>query len=264
MTQQKRKPWLTAAALVVAGLVVAGLGVWTSDPVQKAMALAEVAQEKPLAAEGAGGDPAGEAADEDRAAAAEEKKAAAEEEAAAAEESRIAAADEAAAAQEGKPPQHAAGPADDEACCKQGDTTSPIELAAPSPAGRPAQSVRLAATRQRRPRSRQAIPPARMQRVSWRWRRWWLLSGAEPGRLVLGQYRRRAVPADRAGLRRPPKARLRTDPVGDGEGADADDGTRHQDVRSSVEDRLVHPVDQSARDQSSGEGHPGPVHTTCG
>ncbi len=135
MTQQKRKPWLTAAALVVAGLVVAGLGVWTSDPVQKAMALAEIAQEKPLAPEGAGGDSAGEAADEDRAAAAEQKKAATEEEAAAAEESRIAAADEAAAAQEGKPPQHAAGPADDEACCKQGDTTPPIELAHRVPPG---------------------------------------------------------------------------------------------------------------------------------
>ena len=37
MTQQKRKPWLTAATLVVAGLVIAGLGVLSSDPVQKAM-----------------------------------------------------------------------------------------------------------------------------------------------------------------------------------------------------------------------------------
>jgi hypothetical protein len=84
MTQQKRKPWLTAAALVVAGLLIAGLSVWTSDPVQKAMAPAELAQES--TAEASGAEFAVEAADEDKAAAAAEKKAAAEDEAAAAEE----------------------------------------------------------------------------------------------------------------------------------------------------------------------------------
>ena len=135
MTQQKRKPWLTAAALVVAGLVIAGLGVLSSDPVLNAMAPAELVQEKPSTAEASGADSAVEAADEDKAAAAAEKKAAAEDEAAAAEEKKIAAADEAAAAKEEDPPEGNADPAGEAACCKQGDTTPPIELAQQVPPG---------------------------------------------------------------------------------------------------------------------------------
>ena len=125
MTEQKRKPWMTAAAVVVAALVIVGLGVLTSNPVQKAMAPAEVAQETP---------PVSEQAAADKAAAADEEKAAAEDKAAAAEEKKIAEADEAAAAKDEKTPMEgeAAGEA---TCCKQGDTTPPIELAQKVPPG---------------------------------------------------------------------------------------------------------------------------------
>jgi hypothetical protein len=91
------------------------------------MAPAELAQETPPMAEE-------DAVAEDEAAAAEEEQAAAEDKAAAAEEERIAAADEAAAKEE-KPPEDKADPAGDAACCKQGDTTPPIELAKQVPPG---------------------------------------------------------------------------------------------------------------------------------
>jgi hypothetical protein len=125
MTEQKRKPWMTAATVVVAALVVVGLGVLSSNPVQKAMAPAEVSQQTP---------PVSEQASADQAAAADEEKAAAEDKAAAAEEKKIAEADEAAAAKDEKTPMEgeAAGEA---TCCKQGDTTPPIELAQKVPPG---------------------------------------------------------------------------------------------------------------------------------
>lgn len=127
---------MTAAAVLVAGLVIAGLGVWTSDPVQKAMAPTELAQEDSAMSGASTGKetPAAQVA-EDEEAAAEEEKAAAEDLAAAAEEKKIAAADEAAPEEEKDPPDGKADPAGDAACCKQGDTTPPIELAKQVPPG---------------------------------------------------------------------------------------------------------------------------------
>ncbi|HXG78081.1 MAG TPA: hypothetical protein VNJ31_01910 [Methyloceanibacter sp.] len=117
---------MRAAAVAIAALVIVGLGVWSSDPVQKAMAPADAIQERPPTAEQAAAERA----------AAEEEKAAAEDEAAAAEEKRIAAADEAAAVAEDKASSVSeVAPAGNAGCCKQGDTTPPLELVKQVPPG---------------------------------------------------------------------------------------------------------------------------------
>ncbi len=76
-------------------------------------------------------------------------------------------------------------------------------------------------------------------------------------RLVLGQHRRRAVQAHRAGFRGTRKARFRTLPVWHRSGANAADGCLHQEFRPALEDHRLHPVDQSAWNQSAREGDPG-------
>jgi hypothetical protein len=135
MTEQKRKSWIGVPAVIAAAIVAVGLGVWTSDPVQRALAPADMVQEDGAASEAAAAEDA--AADEgaaDDKAAAEAETAAAEDLAAAEEERRIAAADEAAAETEKDPPKGGTQAAA-VTCCKPGDTTPPLELIKQVPPG---------------------------------------------------------------------------------------------------------------------------------
>jgi mono/diheme cytochrome c family protein len=120
MDQEKRNPRTVVAILVVIGLAIVGLAVWTSNPVQKAMAPSDVAQEAPTEAAASTGDEAPPKTDET--AAADEEEAAAGKEEAEAEEEAAGTREEAAAAGE-------------DVCCKPGDTTPPLELVKQVPPG---------------------------------------------------------------------------------------------------------------------------------
>jgi len=145
MDQDKRNSRMTVLGLVVVALAIIGIAVWTSNPVQKAMAPDEVATaeaEPPAAADEKAAAAEDEAAATDEATAAGDEETAADEaeatgddtaasgdEAAAAEDETAAAADEegAAAGEEAA--------ADAEGCCKPGDTTPPLELVKIVPPG---------------------------------------------------------------------------------------------------------------------------------
>ena len=78
----------------------------------------------------------------------------------------------------------------------------------------------------------------------------------DPRRLVLGQYRRRAVQACHAGFGGSGKTGLQALELRDRARTDAADGRYHQERRPALEDHRLHSVDQSSRRKSSGESAP--------
>jgi mono/diheme cytochrome c family protein len=135
MDQEKRNPRTVVAILVLIGLAIVGLAVWTSNPIQEAMAPSEVAQETPPEAEGSTGDEAAPKADETAAADEEEAPTAEEEAAEAKKEEATAGKEEAAAEEETAGAKEEAAAAAEDVCCKPGDTTPPLELVKQVPPG---------------------------------------------------------------------------------------------------------------------------------
>ena len=143
-------------------------------------------------------------------------------------------------------------------CCKAGDTTPPgelVKLVAPGGLHSPYPDYAKLAKDDPDLVKQFRLPGCNECHGGTRRRR--LLPGFVSGRVVLGQYRRRAVQARDAGLRRTRKAGFRALPMWQRARADAADGCLHQDLRPALEDHRLHSFHQSPWNESSRKGDPG-------